>query len=490
MSTKRWGTAVFALIVTLSRPLWAADRPPYAKALGDKVTTDKGVVEGKASGDKKIRIFEGIPYAAPPVGDLRWKAPQPAKDWKGVKNTTTFGPRSMQGRIFDDMVFRDKGPSEDCLYLNVWTPAASADAKLPVMVWIYGGGFVAGAASEPRQDGENLARKDVVVVSFNYRLGVFGFFAHPELSAESGTNSSGNYGLLDQVEALRWVQKNISAFGGDPDNVTIFGESAGSFSVSALMASPLTKGLFQRAIGESGALLGASRSTKSRSETEKEGAKFAESVGAKTLKDLRTRSAEELLKASLKGDTYRFKTVVDGLFLTEDPGTIYKKGKQASVPLLAGWNADEGGVWIMNGQPPTWENFGKLAREKFGKNAGTFLKLYSGKTEQEVKRAVMDYSGDDFIAFATWKWIEAQAALGKVPVYRYQFDVAMPAKNGEASMGAHHSSEIEFVFGALKSRHLPWRPEDRKTSEIMMGYWSNFARTGDPNGPGLPEWPL
>src|SRR5579875_1367800 len=267
----------------------------------DVVHTHSGDVEGTTSADSKIRIFRGIPYAAPPVGDLRWKAPQPAEGWTGVRKAVEFGARCMQGRVYNDMVFRDNGPSENCLYLNVWTPATGADARLPVMVWIYGGGFAAGAGSEPRQDGENLARKGVVVVNFNYRLGIFGFFSHAELAKESGHHASGNYGLLDQVAALEWVRKNIGAFGGDAGNITIFGESAGSFSVSALMASPLSRGLIQKAIGESGAFFGKTLTAKSLPESEEADAKFAKAAfGTDSLQALRQKSADELLQASLK----------------------------------------------------------------------------------------------------------------------------------------------------------------------------------------------
>ncbi len=452
--------------------------------------TDKGVVEGKASADSKIRIFLGIPYAASPVGELRWKAPQPAQAWTGVLKVTQFGHRSMQKPMWDDMIFRDPGPSEDCLTLNVWTPAQKPEEKLPVMVWIYGGGLAAGGTSERRQDGENLAHKGVVVVTFNYRLGVFGFMAHPELSTESG-GSSGNYGFMDQVAALQWVKRNIAVFGGDPDNVTIFAESAGSFSVSALVAIPMAQGLFQRAIGESGALFGAKHEPKPLAEAEADGVEFAKSLGASSLKDLRAKSAEEVLNAAWKPDPFRFGADVDGAFLPQGLTAIYATGKQSHVPLLAGWNADEGGYqWFLKDELPTKENFEEMAKKQFGDKAEAFLKLYSAQTEEEVKRAAGDLAGDQFIAFSTWKWIEAHRATSKQNIYRYEFDDALPAAEGQKeSRGAYHSAEIEFVFGNLASKKLPWRPEDWKLSDLMMNYWSNFAKTGDPNGPGLPNWP-
>src|ERR1039457_654208 len=268
--------------------------------------TANGVLEGVVSADGKVRTFKGIPYAAPPVGPLRWKAPQPAAPWTGVRQATGYGARCMQAPIYSDMIFHDTGPSEDCLYLNLWMPATPVQPKLPVMVWIYGGGFAAGATSEPRQDGGNLSKKGVVVVSMNYRLGIFGFFSHPALARESGHNAAGNYGLLDQVAALKWVKDNIADFGGDPGNVTIFGESAGSFSVSALMASPLAQGLFKRAIGESGAFFGDTLPLQPHAKTEKADLEFAKSRGAKSLAALRAKPAEEILQASLKQPSLRF----------------------------------------------------------------------------------------------------------------------------------------------------------------------------------------
>jgi para-nitrobenzyl esterase len=472
---------ILALGIILAVPLAAADR----------VTTSKGAVEGATSADSKVRVFKGIPYAAPPVGALRWKAPQPAASWTGVRKATEFGSRCMQGRIYSDMVFRDAGPNEDCLYLNVWTPAAWSGQPLPVMVWIYGGGFAAGAASEPRQDGENLARKGVVVVSMNYRLGLFGFFVNPQLAQESGHGSSGNYGLLDQVAALQWVHENIAAFGGDPGNVTIFGESAGSFSVSALMASPLAQGLFQRAIGESGAFFSTTLNLKPLAMAEQDDSRFVAALGTHSIEELRAMPADQLLAAALKLGTVRFSPDIDGYFLPATAWAIYSSGNESHVPLLAGWNRDEGTYQaIFKSDAPTAENFVKRAHAVYGVKADAFLKLYPAATDEQAKRSAQDLAGDQFIGFSTWKWIEMQAATGHSPVYRYEFDQAPPQPAGEASHGAYHSSEIEFVFGALASKNLPWTPEDFKLSDLMSTYWSNFARTGDPNGPGLPKWPV
>jgi para-nitrobenzyl esterase len=457
-----------------------------AKSL-DKVKTDSGAIKGAISADGKVRLFKGIPYAAPPVGPLRWKAPQPVAPWASVRDATVFGARCMQGNIFGDMVFRDSGPSEDCLYLNVWSPVPEAKhPPLPVMVWIYGGGYAAGASSEPRQDGEMLAKKGVVVVSMNYRLNVFGFLAHPGLAKETGRNGSGNYGLLDQVAALEWVHKNIKAFGGDPANVTIFGESAGSFSVSGLMASPLAKGLFQKAIGESGAFFGSSLAVLPASDAQLAGEKFASSLGASSIDELRAKPAAELLQATLK-DPEGFSAVVDGVFFPQDPRAIYAAGKQAHVPLLAGWNRDEANAqWFFGKDKPTADAYKAKLREQYKDAADRLLELYPAATDEQAIQSAGALSSDGFIAYSTWKWLELQRTTGQSTVYRYEFDDSPPAT---PSNGAYHSAEIEFVFEALPSKNLPWRPEDTKLSDLMSTYWTNFAKAGDPNGSGLPNWP-
>jgi para-nitrobenzyl esterase len=485
---RRYSAWEFPAIAVITM-LWAG-----SAMAADVVHTAAGDVEGTVSADSKIRVFRGIPYAAPPVKDLRWKAPQPVEGWTGVRKAVEFGARCMQGRIYPDMIFRDNGPDENCLYLNVWTPAESADARLPVMVWIHGGGFAAGAASEPRQDGESLAHRGVVVVNFNYRLGIFGFFSHADLAKESGHNASGNYGLLDQVAALEWVKKNIGAFGGDAANITIFGESAGSFSVSALMASPLSKDLFQRAIGESGAFFGNTLVAKSLPDSEKADAKFAKSAfGTDSLSALREKPADELMQAALKEKSVtRFAPNIDGYFLQETVASIFSHGRQAHVPLLAGWNADEGSYhMIFKDQKPTSENFIAWARKKKEKESDEFLRVYPGSTDEQAKDSAEALSGDQFIGYSTWKWVNMQLKTGQSPVYRYRFEDAPPSApedHGE-SRGAYHSAEIEFVFNVLPSKDLPWRPEDRKLSDEMAAYWSNFAKKGDPNGEGLAKWP-
>jgi len=477
--------------------------PADAQAAKDVVKTDSGVLEGTLNSDHSVRIFKGVPFAAPPVGDLRWKAPQPAAHWDGVRPADKFGPACLQTNVFGDIYFRDNQPSEDCLNLNIWIPAKPAGGPLPVFVWFYGGGYVAGANSEPRYDGENLAKRGIIVVEPNYRLGVFGYFSHPELAKESGHNSSGNYGLLDQVAALRWVAKNIAAFGGDPANITIGGESAGSLSVSALMASPLSRTLFHKAIGESGAFFPSrgpvGHAMKPRSETEEFGVKFAESLGAKSLAEMRAKPAKELLEAAAQHNHgFDFWPNADGYCLTEDPQATYAKGEQCHVPLLAGWNADENKLAVLLApQKPTAKSFADQARARFGDQAGEFLKLYPANTDEEALKSAEALAGDDFIAFSTWKWIDMQRKTASAPVYQYLFEQPRPVKPGAkigplpaSEAGARHAGEIEYVFETLKSDEgVPWSEGDLKVSEAMAAYWANFVKTGTPNGAGLADWP-
>jgi para-nitrobenzyl esterase len=467
-----------------------------AVALNAQVRVTGGLVEGTTSADGKVEIFKGLPYAAPPVGELRWKEPQPVKAWEGVKKAAEFGPRCMQGRIYEDMVFRDAGPSEDCLYLNVWAPKVEGGAKLPVMVWIYGGGFQAGATSEPRQDGERLAHKGVIVVSMNYRLGIFGFYSHPDLTAESTHFASGNYGLLDQAAALKWVHENIAAFGGDPKKVTIFGESAGSFAVSALMASPVSKDFVHAAIGESGAFFGKTLGAKRLAESQKRDAVFAEQLGMPSIKELRAVDAERLLNAALKAKGEdRFSPNIDGYFMPDSAYEIYAKGKQAHNPLLAGSNRDEGNYHGFFGDAPvSKENYSAKMRTRFGESTAEAMKLFPGDSDEQIRSSAGLLASTDFIAYGTWKWIEMHLKTGEAPVFRYEFDQAPRGGDGndgdKVGVFAYHSAEIEFVFGMLDSKKaITWGPEDYKLSELVGTYWTNFAKTGNPNGAGAPEWP-
>jgi len=458
----------------------------YADSL--TVKTAQGKVQGKAINEGKVKAFLGLPYAAPPVGDLRWKAPQPPAKWKGQRDATKFGAHCAQGHVFDDMIFQDSGESEDCLSLNVYAPADAKDkSKLPVMFWIHGGGYAGGGSSEPRHNGDFLPTKGVVLVTINYRLGPFGFLATADLAKEAN-GATGNYGLLDMVAALQWVKANIAKFGGDPGNVTIFGESAGSFAVSTLMASPAAQGLFHKAIGESGAAFSDVLPTDNLDAREKKDGAWVDGLGVKSLEELRALPTEKILAGVKAKGREGFPPVIDGKLLTEPVPDTYAAGKQAHLPLLAGWNRDEGSFFGMRGM--TTSQYKGMASGLFKERAADFLKLYPGDTDEQALRAAIDYGSDAFIAFGTWKWIEAHRKTGDSPVYRYHFELAaLPSKYHPGTF-AFHSDDIEYVFGTLDTRPGETvRPEDRKLSEQMMGYWTNFAKTGDPNGPGLPPWP-
>ena len=476
-----------------------------------QVQTRNGVVEGIME-KTGVRAFKGIPYATPPVGNLRWKAPQPVQGWEGVRKATEFGPKPMQAPIFGDMGFRAKSMNEDCLYLNVWAPTRKGNGLLPVLVYFYGGGFVAGDGSEPRYDGESMATKGIVTLTVNYRLGAFGFLAHPELSAEVAYKGSGNYGLLDQAAALKWVQQNIQAFGGDPKRVTIAGESAGSISVSAQMASPLSKTLIAGAIGESGSLLGALGAVPLK-EGEATGVEFAKSLGVQTLDELRALPADSILSASTKFGPFKFARTIDGYFFPKDPYEIYEKGEQARVPLLAGWNNEEMNYrMILGNEKPTKENYIKAVQRLYGTQAEEVLKLYNPASDKEVETVATDLAGDRFISFSTWKWIDVHHRTSGKPVYRYLYKRPRPAmvpEMGNATpglaggvqrgsstpkeppaKGAVHSAEIEYALGNLSTNKVyGWTEDDYKVSRIMQAYFANFIKNGNPNGNGLPVWP-
>ena len=478
-------TLVFMILVTV-----------LSIQAADLVQTANGTLEGRGTQPSGVRIFRGIPFAQPPTGDLRWREPQPVKNWQGVRQAVDFGPRCMQARIFDDMIFRSNGVSEDCLYLNVWTPAKSSRERLPVLVYFYGGGFVSGDGSEPRYDGESMAAKGIVVLTVNYRLGVFGFMSHPELTKESAHNASGNYGLLDQNAALQWVQRNITNFGGDPKRVTIAGESAGSISVSAHMVSPLSKNLIAGAIGESGAITG-TLSAVPRAQAEEQGSKFAANLGAQSLAALRAIPSQQMLDAASKGgwaSVGRFPLTIDGYFLIDDPATGYATGKQAHVPLLAGWNSEEVG-WnaLLGDAQPTLENYKNAVAKLYPTRADEVLKLYPATTTEEVMQAAADLASDRFISYSTWKWADLHSKTGGASVYRYLYARPRPAvktQNTPPARGASHSAEIEYALGNLGSNDVyAWTPDDYKVSTAMQNYFANFIKKGNPNGAGLPEWP-
>ena len=496
----------FILIVIIHSMLF------YAQSDQDnpRAKTKNGIVEGIYSSG--ITIYRGIPFAAPPVGDLRWKEPQPLPEWKGVLKADKFGPSAMQLPIYGDMSFRTESMSEDCLYLNVWTPAKSGNENLPVLVYFYGGGYRAGDGSEFRYDGESMARKGIVAVTVNYRLGVFGFMAHPELSAETAYKGSGNYALMDQQAALKWVQDNIEAFGGNPDQVTIAGESCGSRSVCAQMASPLSKNLFSAAIGESGALMNSTIVPLSLSAAEELGLQFSELANVTSLEELRSLSAEELLRISGLPEAPYFPPNVDHYFLPDFPSKIFESGKQAKVPLLVGWNSEEMNYRFMFGQEkPTLENYMKVLENIYGEHADEALDLYHATSDDDVVGAATDLAGDRFAGFNTWKWMELHIKTGNSPVYRYYYCRPRPEMRSEMGnvqagfaggvvpgsdqerihiTGAVHSAEIEYALGNLPSNRVyDWQPEDYKVSAVMQGFFANFIKTQNPNGIGLPEWP-
>lgn len=483
-----------------------------------KVKVKQGYIEGvqEKSG---VYSYKGIPFAQPPVGELRWKAPQPPEKWNGVLKATEFGNSPMQKNVYGDMNFHAPKMSEDCLYLNVWTPAKKAEEKLPVLVYFYGGGFVAGDGSEYRYDGESLAEKGIVTVTLNYRLGIFGFFSHPELTKESANNSSGNYGLLDQHAALVWVKQNIAAFGGAPDKITIAGESAGSISVSAQMASPLSKDLIAGAIGQSGAMIYPTFPAIPLAQAEKNGIIFIEKSQSNSLKELRKLSAEELLDKASEQGAFTARGVIDGYFLPKDPLEIYKAGEQGKVPLLAGWTSAEMPYTVfMKGEYPSPENYKKRIQEEFGDLAAKALKLFPGSTEEEVIASASALASANFIVFSAWKWADTHMATTKQPTYVYKFSKQRPSMKAEmgnakqglaggiikddgkkkeenkmpaAIPGAAHASDIEYALGNLATNHVyEWTEEDYAVSELTERYFENFIRTGNPNGEKLPEWPV
>ncbi len=447
-----------------------------------------GTLEGDYSTRTGIQTYLGIPFAAPPIGDLRWKAPQAASDWEGVRSARDFGPRPVQKYVYDDMRFRSPRVSEDCLYLNVWTPAKEQERGLPVLVYFYGGGFTAGAGDEGRYDGERLAQEGVVVVTPNYRLNVFGFLAHPELSAENTYGGSGNYGLMDQAAAIRWVHDNIAAFGGDPTRITIAGESAGSMSVSLQMASPLSRDLLAGAVGQSGAALNPQRPVTPLAEAEAWGSAFVSQAGYASIVDLRRASTQaiyEALEAS-KGDVLR--PVVDGRFITEDPLVTYQEAKQAQIPLLVGWTSTER-PW--GPFPETAADYRKMVADQFPDNTDAVLKFYPSDTPT---RSAIELASDIWIVLGTWNWADLQRQYSDTPVYRYRFDEIRPPLKGQKNPtqlpGAAHATDIEYFLGNLDvSDQYDWKEKDHAAAKTMVSYLANFVKTGNPNGENLPEWP-
>lgn len=446
------------------------------------VSVTGGQIQGVVT--DSMTIYKGIPFAAPPVGDLRWKAPQPVIPWEGIKQTTQYAAIPMQGGQ------SPYGVSEDCLYLNVWSPAKSADDKLPVLVWIYGGGFSFGSTSEPTYDGSDLASKGVVFVSIAYRVGQMGFFSHPELTAESGYNASGNYGILDQIAGLKWIQDNIAAFGGDPSKVTIFGESAGGISVSMLCASPLAKGLFSGAISQSGGSFGPTRKTtypgenmKTLAQAEVECAQAAENLGAKSLAELRALDASKFVAMGMSGAGSW--PVVDGYVIPGDQFELYEQGKYNDVPVLIGYNSDEGASFSF-GAVSTPESHIASVNQRYGKFAEQLLEAYP-MTDGKVCKTARDLMRDAAFGWHTWSWARLQDKTGKSNVYLYYFD--QHPNNPDPDAGSPHGQDVGFVFQHLDDNNSS--ESDVALSKAMGEYWTNFAKYGTPNAPNsdLPGWP-
>lgn len=479
---KIFATAIVALAAALPGIAAAAASAP--------VRTRSGWIQGRV--EDGLAVYLGVPFAAPPVGRLRWRPPQPPLAWSGVRKADRFAPSCMQPRPW--WTGGNTQVSEDCLYLNIWTPAKSPGAALPVMVWIYGGGFSSGSASMPIFNGEKLARHGVVVVTIAYRVGPLGFLALPALSAESPHRVSGNYGLLDQLAALRWIQKNIAAFGGNPHRVTIFGESAGAISVSILAASPLGRGLFQGAISESGGSFGPTRTPPAPGENiqtlrnaEREGVAFEKRLGVSSLAQLRRLPAAAIQRASSR--PVEFWPVLDGWVIVGDQFNLYRSGRYNDMPVLIGTNSDEGALF---GTPPTRRDYVSAVRQRFGPFAQRILRQYPA-TATAWRQSSMDLMRDAGFAWQTWAWARLQARTGRSKVYLYYFDhvpprpASSPWKNAK---GAVHSEEIAYVFGYQDPSPSPrWSPIDRLISKDMMTYWTSFAKDGDPNGPGVPRWP-
>jgi para-nitrobenzyl esterase len=469
---------VFSLSLFVSIAACAQTKQPVVK-------TDAGLVSGTTNATGDIHIFKGIPFAAPPVGELRWKAPQAVKPWNDVRRCDTFSASPMQSSPApfsmwsDEFLIRKEPISEDCLYLNVWTGSTSSNKKLPVLVWIYGGGFSSGGTNVPIYDGEATAKKGIVFVSINYRVGIFGFFAHPDLTKESPNHASGNYGLMDQIAALKWVQKNIAAFGGDPNSVTIAGQSAGSMSVNCLVASPLAQGLFNKAIAESGAGIVNSFGNTTLQQAEESGVKTASSLKANSINDLRSLPASELMKAqSQRG------VIIDGYVLPQSIAAIFASNKENKVALLTGWNENEG---LMFGSVKNADDFKKHLEQQYGGDAQTALQYYPATNDSIANISQLNLSRDLIFGVQNYTWANIASERGN-KVYVYRFTRKVPATGEYKKYGAFHTGEVPYAYNNLKFVNRAWEKVDDELANVMSTYWANFIKTGNPNGNNLPEW--
>jgi para-nitrobenzyl esterase len=458
-----------------------------AHAQNTVVKTANGKVEGRLNDDKTVRIFKKIPFAAPPVGDLRWKAPQKVENWSGIRACTEFSASPIQNKPepflcwSKEFIAQPEPLSEDCLYLNVWTSAKSKKEKQPVLIWIYGGGLSSGSANCAIYDGAEISKKGIIFVSINYRVGVLGFMAHPELSKESGHTASGNYGFLDQIAALKWVQKNIAAFGGDPNHVTIAGQSAGSFSVNALVASPLSKGLFHGAIAQSGGLL-SNRLIQNLADAEKQGLKVMQKAKVASIAELRKMRATDLQNLSNQQDIGRFGTTLDGYVLPNHLLEHFQKGLHNQVPLLTGWVTGDGALF---GNPTiTAEQFKKDAQAKYGARTPEFLSIFPVSTDEEAQNVQKTLNLFNFAAMPSHLW----AGCNSQKTYMYQFNRVPPDKPNFPNYGAFHTSEVPYALHTLHTWDRAWQQTDKNIENIMSSYWVQFVKTGNPNANHLPEW--
>lgn len=463
--------------------------PSLAQNDAPRAETPQGKLIGEyASRNTDVAVFKGIPFAAPPVGQARWQAPQPAPGWTGDRLADTFGPDCMQQPYPEGSFFYRPArvSSEDCLYLNVWS-AAEPGAERPVMVWLHGGALTRGSGAIDVYDGTNLASKDVVLVTVNYRLGVFGYFAHPELIAESANFSAGNYGILDQIMALRWVQENIRAFGGNPDNVTIFGESAGAWSVHFLTASPLAEGLFHKAIAQSGARMDVrvelDRQTSAGSSASAAGLRLAEQSGAASLADLRAIPARRLLDTAAEY-SFRSDGIVDGWVLPAQPYTQFSEGRQNKVPVMVGFNSEEGTtLGVGSGLPGTAEAYEARVRGIYGDLAEMILEVYPA---DDIRKSTLDSFRDGSFGWHMVTWANLTRHVDE-PAYLYYFTHRPPGPMAQ-ELGAYHAAEIVYVFNNAQSLLNQPSAMDFRLADIMSDYWVNFAHHGVPSAAGQPEW--
>jgi para-nitrobenzyl esterase len=493
-SSGAWRLAMAAAVtlVLWPSPLRARAQSSASPQLAGPVRVQQGLLTGTAGRERGITVFKGVPFAAPPVGADRWRAPRPAPSWPGTRAATTFSPSCVQ-TIVDvkhpwSYEFMAHGEvSEDCLYLNVWTPARTPGDRLPVFVFIHGGANTEGSGSIPAYDGEGLASKGLVVVTINYRLGIFGFLAHPELTNESPNHTSGNYGLLDQVAAVRWVHDNIAAFGGDATRVTVAGQSAGAQAVHNLTASPLAKGLFQRAIAESGSSVANPNATgRSLADQAKDGVRFATAKHASSLAELRAMSWQAVFAPLPPGGApFRWGPVVDGYALPASVAQIFAAGRQNDVVTLTGANADENGA---SPQPTaTAGTWAEQARRRYGDDAETFLKLYPAATDADAK-AMQNASARDTARVSMYLWALDRQKTSRTRTYTYFWNHVLPGPEAQI-YGAFHTSEVPYALNSLSQADRPFTAVDHHIADVMSSYWANFARTGNPNGPGLPHWP-